>query len=216
VVMEHKDGSGLFCLSKSPGTGKRDPLPLIGLADTSYVLVTHSPPVRLHFTSVSRYGKDRIFEFRREQLEQRRFEIYAAIDALKRLSVDGDRGCLSTIDDSELDWSDFRGKVGFDTLQLAGHSFGATTLLSLLSHEPSEGFEPLPVTHALFLDPWLEPFEKSGPVQASRHAQAKKLFLHSEAFTLWTGHIAQLTQVAKDWGNIPLYTIGTAGPVVTF
>ena len=164
--------------------------------------------------SVPRYGEENKFQFRREQLEQRRFEIYAAVDALKKLSVDGNRGCLSTIDDSELDWSDFRGKIEFETLQLAGHSFGAATLFSLLSHEPSEGFEPLPVTRALFLDPWLEPFEKPGPIQASKNAQIKKVILHSEGWTLWRVHMAQMTEVAKDWGNVPIYTIGTASSAI--
>ena len=161
--------------------------------------------------SFFRYGDNNRFEFRREQLKQRRFEIYAAIDALKRLSVDGDQGSLSTIDDSELNWSDFQGKIEFDALQLTGHSFGAATVFSLLSHEPSEGFESLPVTHALFLDPWLEPFEKPGPVQAANNAHVKKVILHSEKFTLWRDHMAQMTEVAKDWGNIPIYTIGTPG-----
>jgi platelet-activating factor acetylhydrolase len=165
---------------------------------------------------VLRYGDDKKFEFRREQLEQRKFEIYAAIDALKKLSVDGDRGSLSTIDDSDVDWSDFRGKIGFDTLQLTGHSFGAATLFSLLSHEPTEGFAPLPVTHALFLDPWLEPFEKSDPVQANENAHVKKIVLHSEGFTLWKEHMIQMAEVAKDWGNVPIYTIGVVYSVVIF
>lgn len=165
--------------------------------------------LNLHLKLISRYGDGKKFEFRREQLEQRRFEIYATIDALRKLAVDGDRENLSAIDDGELDWSDFRGKIEFDTLQLTGHSFGAATLFSLLSHEPSEGFEPLPVTHALFLDPWLEPFEKPGPVQASKNAHVKKVVLHSEGFTLWRDHMARVAQVAKDWGNIPIYTIGT-------
>lgn len=171
-------------------------------------------PPQLYLTPVSRYGDEHKFELRREQLELRRFEIYAAIDALKKLSVDGDRGNLSTIDDSELEWSDFRGKIGFDALQLTGHSFGAATLLSLLSHDPPEGFELLPVTHALFLDPWLEPFEKPGPVQASKNALVKKVVLNSEGFTLWKDHMAQLIELAEDWGNMPIYTIGMTDWVV--
>jgi platelet-activating factor acetylhydrolase len=214
--MEHRDGSGTFCHTKSPETGKRVPLLYIKAADTSCVLMVHASPVQRNLTQVLRYGDDKKFEFRREQLELRRFEIYAAIDALKKLSVDGDCGKLSTIDDSEVDWSDFRGKIGFETLQLTGHSFGAATLFSLLSHEPPEGFAPLPVTHALFLDPWLEPFEKPGPVQASQNAQVKKVVLHSEGFTLWRDHMAQMVEVAKDWGNVPIYTIGTVPPVVIF
>lgn len=188
VVMEHRDGSAPFCYPRSPETGKRDPLLYIKATDTSH-------------------GDGNKFAFRREQLEQRRFEIYTAIDALKKLSVDGDLGNLSAIDDSDLDWSDFRGKIGFNTLQLTGHSFGAATLFSLLSHEPSEGFEPLPVTHALFLDPWLEPFEESGPIQANVNAQVKKVILHSEGFTLWRGHMAQVIEVAEAWGNVPIYTV---------
>ena len=157
---------------------------------------------------LSRYGDDKRFEFRREQLEQRRFEIYAAVDVLKKLSVDGDHRNLSTIDDSEVDWSDFQGKIRFDALQLTGHSFGAATLFSLLSHEPPDGFAPLPVTHALFLDPWLEPFEKLSLVQAGKNSQVKKVILHSEGFTLWRSHMAQVVGIAKDWGNVPIYTIG--------
>lgn len=191
VVMEHRDGSGTFCYPKSPETGERDPLLYIKAADTSY-------------------GDYRKFEFRREQLEQRRFEIYAAIDALKKLSVEGDRGGLSPVDDSNLDWSDFRGKIGFDAIQLTGHSFGAATVLSLLSHEPTEGFEPFPVTHALFLDPWLEPFGEPGPVQASNNSQVKKVILHSETFTTWKSHMVQMAEIAKDWGNVPIYTIARA------
>lgn len=108
-----------------------------------------------------------------------------------------------------MDWSDFQGKIKVDTLQLAGHSFGAATLLSLLSREPPEGFAPLPVTHALVLDPWLEPFEEQVPVQTNKNAQVKKVILHSEGFTLWKSHMAQVVEVAKDWGNVPIYTIGT-------
>ena len=209
--MEHRDGSGAFCYPKSPETGERESLLYIKAIDTSCVLpvLTDVFPVRLNLISVSRYGDERKYEFRRDQLEQRRFEIYAAIDALKKLSVNGDCGSLSTMDDSEVDWSEFQGKIGFDTLQLTGHSFGASTLFSLLSHEPTEGFAPLPVTHALLLDPWLEPFEKSAPVQASRNVQVKKVIFHSEGFTLWRKHMAQVLEVAKDWGNVPIYTIGT-------
>ena len=94
-------------------------------------------------------------------------------------------------------------------MQLTGHSFGATTLFSLLSSEPPEGFALLPATHALFLDPWLEPFEKLGLVQAGKNARIKKAILHSEGFTLWTNHMAQVVGVAEDWGNAPIYTIGT-------
>ena len=165
-------------------------------------------PVHQNPTLVSRYGDVKKFEFRRDQIEQRRFEIYAAVDALKKLSVDGDRRNLSTIDDSEVDWTDFRWKIGFSNLQLAGHSFGAATVFSLLSHEPAEGYAPLSVTHALFLDPWLEPFEEPGPIQTSKGARVKKVVLHSEGFTLWREHMTQMVKVAQEWGNVPIYTIG--------
>ena len=134
---------------------------------------------------------------------------------MKKLSVDGDPGNLSTIDGSKVDWSDFQGNIRFDALQLTGHSFGAATLFSLLSHEPPEGFSPLPATHALFLDPWLEPFEKLGIVQTGKNAHIKKVILHSEGFTLWTSHMAQVVELAKEWGNIPVYTIGTVCSPVT-
>ena len=128
---------------------------------------------------------------------------------MKKLSIDGDPGNLSTIDGSKVDWSGFQGNIGFDALQLTGHSFGAATLFSLLSHEPPEGFAPLPATHALFLDPWLEPFEKLGLIQMGKNSHIKKVILHSEGFTLWTSHMAQVVEVAKNWGNVPIYTTGT-------
>ena len=212
--MEHRDGSGTFCYPKSPKTGERDFLLYIKAADTSCVLNVSSDSDE-HSHRFSRYGDDKKFEFRREQLEQRRFEIYAAVDALKKLSVDGDPGNLSTIDDSDVDWSDFQRNIGFDTLQLAGHSFGTATLFSLLSHEPPEGFAPLPVSHALFLDPWLEPFEKLSLVQTGNNTHIKKVILHSEGFTLWKSHMPQVVEVAKDWGNVPIYTIGTVCSPVT-
>ena len=213
--MEHRDGSGTFCHPKSPETGERYPLLYIKAADTSCVPTVHGSSTQLDLTPISRYGNDKNFEFRREQLEQRRFEIYATIDALKKLSVNGDCGNLSTIDDSKVDWSDFHGKFGFGALQLTGHSFGAATLFSLLSHEPAEGFAPLPVTHALFLDPWLEPFEEPGPVQATENAHVKKVILHSEGFTLWRSHMARVVELSKDWGNTPIYTIGTVCSITT-
>jgi len=218
MVMEHRDGTGgMFCDSKSLETAKRDPLFYINPADTSCVLLVDASPVQLNLTLVLRYGNDKKFEFRREQLEQRRFEIYTAVDALKKLSVNGERGDLSAIDGSEVDWSDFHGKIRFSALQLAGHSFGATTLFSLLSHQSTEGFAPLPpVTHALFLDPWLDPFEKPSPVQARRSAQVKKVVLHSEGLTLWKDHMVQMVEIAKDWGNMPIYTIGTVYSVFIY
>jgi len=63
-------------------------------------------------------------------------------------------------------------------------------------HGPTEGSVPLPVTHALFLDPRLEPFEKPGPVQASKNSLVKKIVLHSEGFALWREHMAQMVKVA--------------------
>lgn len=103
--------------------------------------------------------------------------------------------------DNGVDWSDFQGKTGFDTLQLAGRSFGTTTLFFLVSHGPTEGFVLLPVTHALFLDPWLEQFEKPGPAQAGKNSRVKKVVLRSEGFALWREHMVQMVEVAR-LGNL--------------
>jgi len=157
--MEHRDGSGAFCHPKSPETGERESLFYIKAIDSLCVLLVLAGvfPVQPNLTLASRYSDERKYGFQREQLEQRRFEIYAAIDALKKLPVDGDREAYPL-------WMAGGGLVGIpreDRIRYPTANrplFWRFYALFFLSHEPTEGPAPHPVTHALLLDPWLEPF----------------------------------------------------------
>jgi len=144
-----------------------------------------------------------------EQLDLRRFEIYSACNAFKKLVVDGERGKLTSMDDVAIDWTAFYDKVNFSSVQLVGHSFGGATLFHLLSTPPDEGFSPLPISHALFLDPWLLPFPKPGPKPINPESKIKALILHSEEFTLDRPEYFDLMLgVRPFWSNPPTYTIG--------
>ena len=83
--------------------------------------------------------------------------------------------------------------------------------LSVLSNPPpalpdsrdKERLEALPITHALVLDPWLEPLPSPGPVprvEVTRDARAPQvLIINSEEFTLWRDHFARLQDVVREW-----------------
>ena len=145
-----------------------------------------------------------------EQLDFRRFEVYSAWNAFKKLVVDGDRGKLTSMDDmTAIDWAAFHDRVDFSSVQFVGHSFGGATLFHILSTPPGEGFSPLPISHALFLDPWLLPFPKPGPKPFDPEAKTKTLILHSEEFTLHKpGFFDLMLGVRLFWSNPPAYTMG--------
>jgi len=94
---------------------------------------------------------------------------------------------------------------------IMGHSFGGSLVLSVLSNPPpilpgtdrEERLEALPLTHALVLDPWLEPLPTPGPtprVEATRDSRAPQvLIINSEEFTLWRDHFARLQKVVHEW-----------------
>lgn len=156
-----------------------------------------------------RYGVEGRLAFRMEQLDVRRFEIYSAWNAFKKLVVDGDRGKLTSMDDTTVDWGSFHDKADFSSVQFIGHSFGGATLFHILSTPPVEGFSPLPISHALFLDPWLLPFPKPGPRPVDPESETKSLILHSEEFTLHKpGYFDLMLGVRPLWSNPPAYTIG--------
>jgi len=188
VIMEHRDGTGIVCFPKSPETGIPTPKYYIRPLDTTY-------------------GEARQFEFRMDQLALRRFEIYQAHKALKYLVTNGNRGGLETIDGSTIDWTFLNSKVNFDSVQLVGHSFGGATIYSLLSNPPPEGFEALRVSHAVLLDPWLDPFSPADPVLTVNNLGVKMIIINSEEFTLWKTHFARLQRIAKDFNDTHIYTI---------
>ena len=156
-----------------------------------------------------RYGTRQCFAFRMEQLDLRRFEIYSVWNAFKKLVTDGDHEELTNMDDIAIDWAAFHDKVDFSSVQFVGHSFGGATVFHILSTPPDEGFSPLPISHALFLDPWLLPFRMPGPKPINPDSGTKTLILHSEEFTLhMPGFLNLMLGNRLFWSNPPTYTIG--------
>ncbi|KAF9651211.1 hypothetical protein BDM02DRAFT_3110918 [Thelephora ganbajun] len=81
-----------------------------------------------------------------------RFGIHSTWNAFKKPVVDGDHGKLTSMGDVAIKFVAFYDKVDFLCIQFVGHSFGGATLFHISSTPPGEGFSPLLVSHALFLD----------------------------------------------------------------
>jgi platelet-activating factor acetylhydrolase len=143
-----------------------------------------------------------------EQLDLRRFEIYSAWNAFKKVVVNGERGELTSMDDIATDWATFYDKVDFSSVQFVGNSFGGATVFRILSIPPDEGFSPFPVSHALLLDPWLLPFRTPGPKPINPDSGTTTLILDSEEFTLYIpGFLDLMPEIRPFWFNPPTYTI---------
>ncbi|TFY75815.1 hypothetical protein EWM64_g8198 [Hericium alpestre] len=158
---------------------------------------------------------------REEQLDFRQRELCHAYTAFRKLTCNGERGALQTMDGVLIDWSAW---MPSDTEQwvrcessvaLAGHSFGGATVFSVLSNPPleSEPIIQIPVSHAIALDPWLEPLAYPGPAPISADdtpaSHTKLLVINAEGFTLWKDHYARLLEVVPAWrGSYVLTMIG--------
>ncbi|KAG6869331.1 hypothetical protein C0993_000084 [Termitomyces sp. T159_Od127] len=163
---------------------------------------------------------------RADQLEFRREEIYTAYRSFCDFLKDVLNSDLDTIDDQPIERSSWT-SVCFDkNVTLAGHSFGGCTVLSILSSNPPSEYMHIPVSHALVLDPWLEPLPlpalipillsqdpaqlsipnakpNNSPQDESQDSQdgwlPQMLVINSEVFTLWKDHYERLQNVVKAW-----------------
>ncbi|KAJ3538581.1 hypothetical protein NM688_g6497 [Phlebia brevispora] len=228
LALEHRDGTGPFVLTRSPvpGVGGKD--------GSEHILYLNPDDIEVD----AKHGKDQ-FAFRIEQLYFRRLETYLAYTAFKQLvsskcdtTLDRpDTQQLHAIDDGpwnfklgsreedRLFWQSWEVNNGRARVEcekdicLAGHSFGAATLLTLLTHPPpllgTQKFPQLPVTHVIALDPWLEPLPSPGPaplrVESSFSSQPRLppelLVINSETFTLWKEHFPKLEDIVNIWNN---------------
>ena len=91
---------------------------------------------------------------------------------------------------------------------------GVVLKFAMLS-EPApkeEDVSPIPVSHGLVLDPWLEPLPSPGPEPfIGRHSPSKHpklMVINSEGFTLWKDHFKRVEQVVPAWPGSTLLTIG--------
>src|SRR5271154_5219527 len=80
---------------------------------------------------------------------------------------------------------------------------------SILSNPPPDDTYPrLPITHAVALDPWLEPLASPGPVpyrvgggeeNFDRSPFPQLLVINGEGFTLWKEHFERLEIIMPKW-----------------
>ncbi|KAI0249989.1 platelet-activating factor acetylhydrolase [Lactifluus subvellereus] len=204
LAMEHRDGTSPVSRPRSDKTGQR----------YSQFYINPGEVV---------WDKDRDFSgfqdprlaLRAEQLELRKREIYLAYSAFQNLVQTGRHGNLRTMDDMAFDWASWSGDwVQCDEgVSLVGHSFGGATVFAMLS-DPSpreEDVSHIPVSHALVLDPWLEPIPSPGPEPfTGRHSPSKHrklMVINSEGFTLWEDHFKRVEQVVPAWPGSTLLTI---------
>ncbi|KAF8663408.1 hypothetical protein AX16_000980 [Volvariella volvacea WC 439] len=229
LAMEHRDGSAHACMPRSWGiNGKSTPQPMWYM---------RAKDIRWPSEGDNSH-KTVPFTVRREQLVFRRHEIYIAYDAFRRLLQNDPEVEIELIDGEHLEtkgWSVLdelsqSPPVRWDDqVGLAGHSFGGCTMLSILSSHPPQEYSRIPVSHALVLDPWLEPLPTPGPVPISTLQQkpnaniqlnslSDKTFddqpllnegkrlglprmfvLNSEVFSVWKDHFQRLKEVVEAW-----------------
>lgn len=198
LSFEHRDGSG-------PAYRRRG-----GSAQDSRTQAN----LYIHPENVSWEGTppDSPEELRTEQLEFRRHEIYLAYSAFLNLVQHGERGELDTLDGSEIDWKAWENVAKCDDgVLLTGHSFGGATILSILTNPPPFDTPPIPASHALALDPWVQPLPDPGPVPFEDNNRSfrnvKLLVINSEQFTLWKDHFTKLEHGVKVWTDSHLLTL---------
>lgn len=131
-------------------------------------------------------------DMRVAQLQLRQAEVLEAAHVLSQLN-DGEGEALASSStrtvDARAKLSDWKGRLDLNNLWALGHSFGGATSIELI-RRPDTIF-----THALVLDPWLEPVAKAGQGPALQ----KPLFvINSEAFTIWRGNFDAVRQLVQE------------------
>ncbi|TFK22339.1 hypothetical protein FA15DRAFT_622679 [Coprinopsis marcescibilis] len=226
LAVEHRDGTGTVSMPRSWNIDgeKSKPRTLLYLRESD-----------IHWDDDSDSIKTAPFPLRVEQLAFRHHEVYITYNTFHKFIHNTPGTHLETIDGTHFD----RKSWGLDeatekpfvncdeNIVLAGHSFGGCTVLSILSSNPSDEYDRLPVDKAIILDPWLEPLPAPGPfpmksggnnvkenniadfvssaleqndiVPSATPAHPRMLVINSETFTLWKDHFARLQEIVKGW-----------------
>lgn len=127
LALEHRDGTGPAVFPRgADGTRKS-----MYYVNPDAVVWPDGPGPDDAGTGKGKSNTDQALRLRVDQLEFRRREIYAVVEAFRGM-VGGaqDRGGLDAMDGKDIDWPSWAGKVNFGTLDLVGHSFGGATLVS--------------------------------------------------------------------------------------
>ena len=70
--------------------------------------------------------------------------------------------------------------------------------LSILQTPPSACLPPIPIKHAIALDPWLEPVPSPAKHEGGHPSYPPLLVANSPGFTIWNGHFERLARLVHD------------------
>ncbi|EKM80049.1 hypothetical protein AGABI1DRAFT_120085 [Agaricus bisporus var. burnettii JB137-S8] len=200
LALEHRDGTGIASIPKSWGIGDKS---------------TNEPVLYLREEDVFWKDNEVVKEYpkplRGEQLNFRRDEVYIMYETFQKF-LRGDAGVeMETLDGAPFDkasWTNLTSEGAsvikhHDDITFTGHSFGSATGFSLLATQTPQGYQRIPISKLVLLDPWMDPLPSPGPelYQSKEQPQEppKVLVINSEAFTLWKDHFSRLQDVMSVW-----------------
>ncbi len=134
LAIEHRDGSGQSVHIRS-AHGKIRPLTYAPIRDAQYVLSHGNHELLNAFRSWGNDKPDGQYPFRTEQLVFRTKEIYETYHSFRVLVCGDTSNIRSEIRNSKHDLSQWKDQVDVENTWLVGHSFGGSTVVSMLSQE---------------------------------------------------------------------------------
>jgi len=136
------------------------------------------------------------------QLDFRVREVYEVYEVLKEIAagtadamVDG-----MMVEQERTFFSQLRDTLNLDNVNVGGHSMGGGTTFRLLQTAPPDGYEAMPVKHAISLDPWLPPFEFADERPKNKGPFPPSLSINSQEYTEWEPHFSQVVEASKAMG----------------
>lgn len=135
------------------------------------------------------------------------YEVYAAFTAMQagksKARVEG------MTDQERIGFFQSLGEhVDASDLQMTGHSMGGGTTIRLLQTAPPDGFDALPLKHAVTLDPWLLPFPHADSMPDAKMPPPPLLSINSQGYSEWQPHFHDVVNVSRDLGGSLVTIIG--------
>lgn len=134
------------------------------------------------------------------QLDYRVREVYETYEAFKSMVSGGNKADVEDMTDEEASkfFASLRDTVDIENLKIGGHSFGGGTTFRVLQTAPPEGYDVLPIKHAVSLDPWLEPFPFVDERPTTNTSYPPNLSINSQEYTEWEPHFSKVTAMCKE------------------
>jgi platelet-activating factor acetylhydrolase len=225
--MEHRDGSGISSLVRIPqpnsptnGTKAGSNIPGVGKLSVPYF-----PFESVGQRSFAEDPNEKEAGLRKAQMAMRTAEIMECLHIMQEvdrgkgeeIASSSTRGLTSKLGEHISKGSKkqqrsrqeaqqlklWKGKVDVEYPCLAGHSFGACTVIEMQRKpEGKQGEDEYksPFPFSILLDPWVEPLEWRGEGQEpdARPMLAPAFAINSESFTIWRDQFSKLKRIMHD------------------